>query len=1189
MANDTEGLSEQIRLQREYAKALEDRLKFERSLGLSSSEQARILSELNKTMDDIEFPSGKAEKFGKSLKDTGTDAQNSTEAIQKASQSTSKYGDATVKTTKKGKGFIEWLKEKKQMLLGIVDKIGEVVVGLYNFGKALFALISGQAILDKLIETAQNLPIDLSFARAREEVRQFAGDLTSGPGKAILDGYGNLRKQASSLAATGLSMTQIYGRGVQAAAAALKDINEFAEKLGPNLTLLQDQVKKSGVNFVMMARGLGITNDQMAETAKIATSLGKDPLKYSQEFATMAAKSQKAFGVSAKIMGRGMAELQNTLPHLRREGPKAFAPIVAYAQKLGLELKQVTGMLETFSSVEKGLEAASGLAQMGVYIDPLKLVAESDAAKQMDMIAKSFKSAGKSIDLADRHQRNYLKSLLGVDENTLDTIAGQNKLNKSYEDTQKQADKAAKMQMDSAEAMKILAKGIKREILDPLDTGKLEGFFDALTKGFLKGFTMSGPFRKMLYDIRAALRSVYFVGVQLGKAFVNFFPGIKEMIGGIRKLFNPKAWRGFASEIKNAFDSAMKNFDKDPQGAVKKFLERIQKAFFKWSKSTGNFWLNILPGLKKFTKAAGEIAGGIIRYLAEGLANGIKSLAKMITEGIGGSDSGVTSEIGEIFKNLFAPAWKAIKESWPQIKEAFIALWDAAYPVIKEQVLKVLSWIKDNVIDPLDKKLGELFGFKDVQGNMMTFSDKIAEVWNQDVKPIFDSIVEYFSEGGEGRAWIEKIMSFLKNASVEIPAAFDSLWTGIKRWWEDNKPEIEAIGTLVAAAFLSFVPFVGPFLAGFTLVVGELKAGWDKIKNWWNKTEVETQRLVEDTRKNQEKLMKEGVSDDLKVTSGLYKKALAEGKMDDALSYRAQMEALKAGFYDRGSDEFKSFKEKKRVELAAQVSKEMQEAVTKASEEASKNYAENARKAAEAAAKEQEKKQEEVTKSVSKARSLAELIQDLKDTEEKIKSAETELDGLLKRGNLKEKIKTVVEKLGGILPIVIEEMNKLKDINFQIDPKVESDIGKFGVFFDSFDNALEKVKNFSLGPKITKTILGGIERFGDIIVKLNNISIAENLVKLGKNVEAFAQSIDTAGGVLVKNEANYAKLAGISKSFTGGQLTVNHNLPNTKIEVFVTLDSKKLGSELFKADLGVAKKPYYFKNSGTKPPEIPTK
>ena len=48
----------------------------------------------------------------------------------------------------------------------------------------------------------------------------------------------------------------------------------------------------------------------------------------------------------------------------------------------------------------------------------------------------------------------------------------------------------------------------------------------------------SREFREMFWAIRRALRDTYWAGVQVGRMFVQMFPGVKQIFSGIADIFD---------------------------------------------------------------------------------------------------------------------------------------------------------------------------------------------------------------------------------------------------------------------------------------------------------------------------------------------------------------------------------------------------------------------------------------------------------------------------------------------------------------------------------------------------------------------------------------------------------------------------------------------------------------------------
>tara|TARA_Y100000034_G_C6518611_1_gene223108 strand:+ start:115 stop:492 length:378 start_codon:yes stop_codon:yes gene_type:complete len=110
------------------------------------------------------------------------------------------------------------------------------------------------------------------------------------------------------------------------------------------------------------------------------------------------------------------------------------------------------------------------------------------------------------------------------------------------------------------------------------------------------------------------------------------------------------------------------------------------------------------------------------------------------------------------------------------------------------------------------------------------------------------------------------------------------------------------------------------------------------------------------------------------------------------------------------------------------------------------------------------------------------------------------------------------------------------------------------------------------------------------------------ITKEGPNMEAMIatiakiseSTIATADHLLTPERIARVEPILDALKFGGGKLSVKHNLPNTKIELTVNIDSKELGGKLLDVDLGPdptnpnPNTKFYVQGGGTHTP-IPTR
>ena len=125
-----------------------------------------------------------------------------------------------------------------------------------------------------------------------------------------------------------------------------------------------------------------------------------------------------------------------------------------------------------------------------------------------------------------------------------------------------------------------MAKAINK-VVESGGGGGFDGFFDAFTKGFTRGMTHTKEFMALLREIRKALKVVNIAGAKLGKMFIEEFPGVSDMLKGLKELFNAKDIKKMMDDVIAAF---RKFFDdlKDPKKrdkAVQGLFDGLTKAF----------------------------------------------------------------------------------------------------------------------------------------------------------------------------------------------------------------------------------------------------------------------------------------------------------------------------------------------------------------------------------------------------------------------------------------------------------------------------------------------------------------------------------------------------------------------------------------------------------------------------------
>jgi hypothetical protein len=812
-------LSAQVALQQQLNKALQERTKLleehNKQLQTQSDLSAKIGDNLGNpsTSRRLRDMSSSIRASSDGLRDAIEGARNYDEALNDAADAAEEAADSTSilssaisglssAVSSVAGGIFSLAKGGFSSLIGGLKSLGSAVFSITaTMGKFAFSILSFPfKIFDSLISMSQTGGGGMPIREAMEEVRESFGDLASGTGKAIISTFREVNKQGRMLGDTGLSIRKVFGYGRQGMAEYLKDLNATLVATGDNVSRLKEQFLALGGDLAGFQRGLGLSKEEFAELGNIAEMRGQDIAKSFTEFGSTAIQTAKRFGLDVKDMAKGMKELSLNVDDFGHLGPKAFAPITAYARKLGLEIKDMAGVMDKFSGFADTTEAASKLSQaFGLNIDSMQLMSAQNPAEKIDILRKSFFGAGKDLSKLNYQQRKYLTSLTGLQGKSLEAAFALDKQGISYSDIQAAADEANEAQMSQEEVMAELGKNIKRMV--QIMSGKqFTGFFDAFAKGFERGVMRSKEFFKLFRNIRNGLKKIYWLGVDVGRAFVDSFPGVKSMLEALNEFFAPKKFKDFRKAAFPIFKELFVDMDFD------KFFDKIKKLFTETfgDANTSKFLSGFDSFMTGMTKIAGQAMAKLIKIVMEGMLFVGKLLAdpdKAIAD-LKKSSSAVGGALGKYTDNLLDPTLALLEEEGKeggmlgQLKETY------------GKVFKRFSnWLTSTVPGMLESGWASITGwFKSEKGqDAMKEAEKyVKELWEKTLKPALMDLWE------QAKAWwnSEEVKQIRDDIGKALKQAIIDAFEYVKNWAKENP------GTAAAALALMF--------PGTTLAVGGL-------------------------------------------------------------------------------------------------------------------------------------------------------------------------------------------------------------------------------------------------------------------------------------------------------------------------------------------------------------------------------
>lgn len=535
-------------------------------------------------------------------------------------------------------------------------------------------------IFDVLLDKAAELAGNTAIFDAMENVREQFGDIGKGFGKQVVDGGASIR---SSLKDVGLSAAKVFGTGPEGIARSIDASREMAVALGDAVEILGEDFDKVAGPLFILQKGLGLTEENMKGLVIASRLAGRSATDMLKDIEKLSTDMSKKFGMSSKVVARDMAYmLQNTAKYGKLSAAQVAATVV-YVKKLGLEVKQIEGLVTAFDDFETAATNASKLAQaFGMNVDAMRMMKEQDPGKRLEMLRVSFAATGKSIDMMTRQEKQLLAQTAGLDEAIVEQALSAKNAGKSYRELSKEAEITAKKQKTQQEMFEDLGNNIKR-VIEALDYsgGLLSNFF----KGFGEGLARSQNGRKVLYDLVGLLKQVRQLGRLVGDAFAQAFPGVKEMLENL----GPLVKTGIKVEdLATAFKSFFAVLQSDPAKAVSNFIDTFSSGIENATSLTGPGGA-FLQGLKTFSSTVIKIFAGIVDNLGPRIASAIDTLAKVIGDP-DGIEAGFKKLAGE-GKSMFSPLYEAIVRQAPQLWESLKGLIATTWDKYGDDITKFLG------------------------------------------------------------------------------------------------------------------------------------------------------------------------------------------------------------------------------------------------------------------------------------------------------------------------------------------------------------------------------------------------------------------------------------------------------------------------------------------------------------------
>lgn len=562
-------------------------------------------------------------------------------------------------------------------LFGSLMRIGSTgLSGIMGIGKALLS-IPGNIL--NFFQSNAGGGTD-PWREALEELRDKFGSLQVGTSKAVLGMMDNVNQFNDS----GLRLGRVFGYGRAGAAAAMKEFMKIAEEMGPMAMRFMDATKGVSGQLLVLTKSTGLTGDALRSLQISADNGGESVATAVQKMSVELVRAQRTFGISVKEMGRDLEVMMKDVGTFGVMSRDTMIKTSVYARKLGLSMEALKKVMDKTLNFEDTANMAGGLAEaFNMNIDAMKMMKAQTPAEKLDQLREAFFRTGKNIDQMSIAERKHLSNLTSLSEEELRIAFAQKNRALTGAAVDAQMKKSQKTQITQEQAMHELADSIKR--LTQSGSGMKGGFFETFFKGFEAGMLRTREFRKVSREIQRDMRIVYRAGIDVGRMFVHYFPGIKQVLDALGDMFAPAKFRRMMDSVRSIFFKFFIDLQRDPKAGVKSFMKNMKEAFFNFFNSNSGAGRNFLDGMKKFWKAFGAIAVEGLRFGIESIRDAAKGITgflknpRSFMEGASKAGSGISGAIAQAFSY-------AVKELWPVMKEAGIAVGEMLMTVLTDYV-----------------------------------------------------------------------------------------------------------------------------------------------------------------------------------------------------------------------------------------------------------------------------------------------------------------------------------------------------------------------------------------------------------------------------------------------------------------------------------------------------------------------
>ncbi len=450
--------------------------------------------------------------------------KETTHAAEEATPKVSSFNDMLTSAADKIKSFVgEGIFESFSNginLLGInFSSLANIISNPVSAAMGFLGSI-WDTITRKAAEVYQEL---LRMAEAMEKVREKFGSFNENTSRRTITAYKNLGSTIRTTTENSAQFGRKFAPGFEGAQQRLDKVLGIVEDLGPTIDLLGQQFNDAADQMFLLKDGLNFSGEALQQTAVLSQLAGKSLKGFSEEIMTTVNKIGKQFGISTKVLGADVGKALTNFKMLGRmtgDYVKEITKAAVFTRKLGIEITELTGLVDKFDEFEGGAEAAAQLAQgFGMVLDPLKMMG-MEVGPRLQEMQRAFMATGRSIESMSRQERKLLADTAGLTEQQAFLAFSSKGMSMSYDEIASGAEGATKKQKSMDQIM--------NEVLDNIPniiTGfkSATGFIEAFFEGFGVGF--GGKMLPTLIEVAQEMGKTFGIGIRVGRQFFDIiFP-----------------------------------------------------------------------------------------------------------------------------------------------------------------------------------------------------------------------------------------------------------------------------------------------------------------------------------------------------------------------------------------------------------------------------------------------------------------------------------------------------------------------------------------------------------------------------------------------------------------------------------------------------------------------------------------